>query len=49
MADQAKFQKMLEILLLLDCKYGRTIENISERFDISARTVYRNFDTFKLV
>ncbi len=49
MADQAKFQKMLEILLILDCKYGRTIQEISERFDVSSRTVYRYFDTFKQV
>lgn len=49
MADQAKFQKMLEVLLLLDCKYGRSIHEISERFVISPRTVYRYFDTFKQV
>lgn len=49
MADQAKFQKMLEVLLMLDCKYGRTISELSDRFDISQRTVYRYFDTFKQV
>ena len=49
MADQAKFQKMLEVLLLLDCKYGRTIQELEARFDISQRTVYRYFDTFKQV
>lgn len=49
MAEQAKFQKMLEVLLMLDCKYGRTIQEISERFDISQRTVYRYIDTFKQV
>ncbi|MGE4346047.1 MAG: helix-turn-helix transcriptional regulator [Flavobacteriaceae bacterium] len=49
MAEQAKFQKMLEVLLMLDCKYGRNIQEISERFDISQRTVYRYFDTFKQV
>jgi transcriptional antiterminator len=42
MADQAKFQKMLEVLLMLDCKYGRTIQELSDRFDISQRTVYRD-------
>lgn len=49
MADQAKFQKMLEVLLLLDSDGGRTIPELSERFDISQRTVYRYFDTFKQV
>jgi predicted DNA-binding transcriptional regulator YafY len=49
MSDQAKFQKMLEVLLLLDCKYGRTITELSERFEISQRTVYRYLDTFKQV
>lgn len=49
MADQAKFQKMLEVLLMLDCNYGRTISELSDRFDISQRKVYRYFDTFKQV
>ena len=49
MADQAKFQKMLEILLVLDCRYGRPIHEIAERFGISERTVYRYMDTFKQV
>jgi proteasome accessory factor C len=49
MSDQAKFQKMLEVLLLLDCQYGRTISELSERFEISPRTVYRYLDTFKQV
>ena len=49
MSDQAKFQKMLEVLLLLDCQYGRTIAELSERFEISQRTVYRYLDTFKQV
>ncbi len=49
MSDQAKFQKMLEVLLLLDCGYGRTILEISERFGISQRTVYRYLDTFRQV
>ena len=46
MAGQAKFQKMLEVLLMLDCKYGRTIQELSNRFEMSTRTVYRYFDTF---
>ena len=49
MADQDNFQKLLEGRLMLDCKYGRTIQEISERFDISQRTVYRYIDTFKQV
>ena len=49
MSDQAKFQKMLEVLLLLDCQYGRTITELSNRFEISQRTVYRYLDTFKQV
>jgi proteasome accessory factor C len=49
MADQAKFQKMLEVLLMLDCQYGRSISELSERFKVSQRTIYRYFDTFKHV
>jgi proteasome accessory factor C len=46
MSDHAKFQRMLEILLMLDCKFGRSIDEISRRYNISQRTVYRYFDTF---
>jgi proteasome accessory factor C len=49
MADQAKFQKMLEVLLMLDCQYGRSISELSERFEVSQRTIYRYFDTFRNV
>lgn len=49
MAEQAKFQKMLEVFLMLDYKYGRTISELSDRFDIYQRTVYRYYDTFKQV
>ena len=41
------YTKLLRVLLMLDCKYGRTIQEISERFVVSQRTVYRYFDTFK--
>jgi predicted DNA-binding transcriptional regulator YafY len=33
----------------MDCQYGRTITELSERFEISQRTVYRYLDTFKQV
>jgi predicted DNA-binding transcriptional regulator YafY len=33
----------------MDCQYGRTIIELSERFEISQRTVYRYLDTFKQV
>ena len=49
MADHAKFQKMLEVLLMLDCQYGRSISELLERFDISRKTIYRYYDTFKNV
>ena len=49
MADQAKFQKILEVLLMLDGNYGRTISELSDHFDMSKRTVYRYFETFKQV
>ncbi|WP_075603953.1 helix-turn-helix domain-containing protein [Saccharicrinis aurantiacus] len=45
MTEQVKFQKILGILLLRNCKYGRTIQKISKRFDVSPKTVYRYFDT----
>lgn len=49
MSDQAKFQKMLEVLLMLDCKFGRTIGEIADKFGITTRTVYRYINTFRSV
>ena len=34
---------------MLDCQYGRSISELSDRFDVSQRTIYRYFDTFKNV
>lgn len=47
MSDQAKFKKMLEILLSLNGSFGKSIEELAERFDVSERTIYRYLDTFE--
>lgn len=47
MSDQKKLQKMLEMLLLLDCRFGYTVQELADKYEISARTVYRYLDTFK--
>ena len=47
MSDQAKLQKMLEVLLMLHCKYGRTLQELTEEFNISERTVYRYMQTIR--
>jgi predicted DNA-binding transcriptional regulator YafY len=44
---QAKLQKMLKILVTLNCKYGRTLQEICDQFDISERTAYRYIETIR--
>jgi predicted DNA-binding transcriptional regulator YafY len=47
MNDQAKFQRMLEILMKLSGSYGYSVKQLSEEFDSSDRTIYRYLNTFK--
>ncbi|MFW6364811.1 MAG: helix-turn-helix transcriptional regulator [Bacteroidota bacterium] len=47
MSNQAKIQRTLELLLMLNCKYGRSIDEISSALYISRRTAYRYIDTIK--
>ena len=47
MSAQAKLQKMLEVLIMLNCKYGRTLQELCEEFDISERTAYRYIETIR--
>jgi len=42
-----KLRKMLEMLIMLGCRYGRTRQGLAEHFGISERTVSRYFNTFK--
>ena len=47
MTEQAKFQRMLEMLMLLTSRVGCSIQSFAERFDMSERTAYRYLNTFK--
>lgn len=47
MNDQAKFQRMLEILMKLSGSYGYSVKQLAEDFDSSERTIYRYLTTFK--
>lgn len=47
MGQQATLQRSLELLMLLNNSFGKTVKELSERFDISNRTVYRYLDTIK--
>ena len=47
MDDQAKFQRMLEILMMISGSYGYSIEQIADKYNISGRTVYRYLTTFQ--
>jgi len=42
-----KLRKMLEMLIMLGCRYGRTRKGLADHFGISERTVSRYFNTFK--
>ena len=47
MDDQAKIERTIKLLLLLSGNFGYKINQISEKLNVSERTVYRYIDTFK--
>jgi len=47
MDDQAKFQRMLEILMMISGSYGYSIAQIADKYNVSERTVYRYLTTFQ--
>lgn len=47
MSKQPKLQRTLELLLMLNCRYGRSLEHIAERLNVSPRTVYRYIETIR--
>ena len=47
MSKQPKIQRVLELLLILNCKYGRSLKYLSEMLNISERTVYRYIETIR--
>ncbi len=47
MAAQPKIQRVLDMLIRLNCKYGRSLKDLSETFDISERTAYRYIETLR--
>lgn len=49
MNDQAKIKRTIKLLLLLSGSFGNKINEISEKLEISERTVYRYIETFKNV
>ena len=48
-ASQRKFRQMLELLLMLNNKYGRKKQALAEHFRCSVRTIDRYINTFKEV
>lgn len=48
-ASQKKFRQMLELLLMLDNKFGREKKALAEYFNCSTRTIDRYINTFKEV
>ncbi len=48
-ASQKKFRQMLELLLMLDNKFGREKKALAKYFNCSTRTIDRYFNTFKEV
>ena len=47
--DQPKIERVLRLMQLLSGSRRYTIEELAERLDMSARTIYRYIDTFKAV
>lgn len=46
-SSQEKLRKMLEILIMLNSKYGRSKKSLAEHFDVSEKTIGRYIETFK--
>jgi predicted DNA-binding transcriptional regulator YafY len=46
-ASQKKLRQMLELLIMLSSKYGRTKKTLSEHFGTSTKTIERYLDTFR--
>ncbi len=49
MEDHAKLERVLKMLLLLNCRYGRSIEQIAAALKTTGRTVYRYIETIRRV
>src|SRR6056297_13361 len=47
MSKQPKIQRVLELLLMLNCKYGRSLDEVSQNLDVSKRTAYRYIKTLR--
>lgn len=47
MSDQEKINRTLQILIELNNHFGVRIKTLSERYDVSERTIYRYLGTFK--
>ncbi len=47
MDDQAKLERTLKFILMLHCRYGRSINELSTKLGITDRTVYRYLETIK--
>lgn len=46
-ASQRKLKQMLEVLIMLSQKYGRSKESLAEHFGTSVKTITRYMDTFR--
>ena len=47
MSKQPKIQRVLELLLMLNCKYGRSMKYLGEMLNVGERTVYRYIETIR--
>lgn len=45
--DQPKFERMLRLMKMMSGNINYTIDELSERLEMSQRTIYRYIDTFK--
>jgi predicted DNA-binding transcriptional regulator YafY len=46
MDDQAKMQRLLQLLVLLSGKQTYSVRELSQRFEVTERTIYRYLETF---
>jgi len=45
--DQPKLERLLRLMTLLTCNVSYTIQDLSDKLDMSVRTIYRYIDTFR--
>ncbi len=47
MSNQAKIERAIKILMTLNNKYGKSVDELAKCVGISSRSIYRYINTFR--